>query len=282
MVKKSLQDLNLIDNFLFEEVLSYNEFSIEFCRILLSTILQKEFKNIKIIPQKNILGSLPGQHGIRLDAYIEADECISNENYDIANVEVKSSIYDIEPNTYKIKSEAKRTRYYHSLIDSKILNSGTDYHLLKDVIVIMILPYDPFGENRMVYTIKSTCIENSNIPYDDGLTTIFLYTQGTEGNPSQELKDMLNYMEHTNHKNANNDKLKAMQQHVEQIKQNGEVGVRYMKSWEYEAMIREESKLENSIEIAKNLLDVLDPATIAIKTGLSEDTVIELANNQSA
>ena len=38
-----------------------------------------------------------------------------------------------------------------------------------------------------------------------------------------------------------------------------------MQSWEYEAYVREESEHTKAIEIAKNLLDILDPATIAKK-----------------
>ena len=34
------------------------------------------------------------------------------------------------------------------------------------------------------------------------------------------------------------------------------------------------------LEVAKNLLDILDPATIAQKTGLSEEEILTLAENQ--
>lgn len=71
-----------------------------------------------------------------------------------------------------------------------------------------------------------------------------------------------------------------MQNMIKQIKENGEVGVRYMQSWEYEAYVREESEHTKAIEIAKNLLDILDPATIARKTGLTEEEVNGLLENQ--
>lgn len=287
MKHKTLQELNLLDNFLFEEALNQGENSIEFCRILLSTILGKNFKNIKITPQRNVPGTVPGNHGIRMDAYIEADEYndTTPDSTENADVEVHSNIYNIEPNKYKTTSEAKRTRYYHSLIDSKILRSNINYNTLRKVVVIMILPYDPFGKNRMVYTFKTSCIEDTSVVYDDGISTIYLYTKGTEGNPSQELKDMLKYIEETTIENATNNNLLNMQNMIKQIKENGEVGVRYMQSWEYETYIREESKEiglaegktigehTKAIEIAKNLLDILDPATIAKKTGLTEDEV---------
>ena len=49
----------------------------------------------------------------------------------------------------------------------------------------------------MIYTIRSKCDEVPSMPYDDGARTIFLYTKGTEGIPSEELENFLHYMEHT-------------------------------------------------------------------------------------
>lgn len=40
------------------------------------------------------------------------------------------------------------------------------------------------------------------LPYDDGAGTIFLYTKGTEGNPPEELRQLMRYMEHSTLSNA--------------------------------------------------------------------------------
>lgn len=112
----------------------------------------------------------------------------------------------------------------------------------------MILPYDPFGKNRMVYTMKTSCIEDSTIQYEDGSITIYLYTKGTEGNPSQELQNMLHYMEKSNIDHVTDNNLEFMHEFVETIKHNKEVMKRYMKSWEYEEMIREEATREGHAE----------------------------------
>ena len=242
MLHKKLEDLNILDNFMFNELLDYDEKEgVKVCRYMLRTILQKDYKKIRIMTQKNIAGVTPKNHGIRLDAYIEAsDEDLTDETSEESEVSISSDIFDIEPNKYQAHNEAKRTRYYHSLIDTKVLKSGIHYEKLQNVAVIMILPYDPFGKNRMVYTIKSKCIEDGTIGYDDGLTTIYLYTKGTEGNPSQELKDMLKYIENSTEENAVNEDLAAMHGLINRIKHDGEVGVRYMQSWEREAMVREE------------------------------------------
>ncbi|MDE7250222.1 MAG: Rpn family recombination-promoting nuclease/putative transposase [Lachnospiraceae bacterium] len=240
---RKLEELNLIDNFLFQEMLSQKEGGEEFARILLSTILEKNIRKVRIIPQKNILGADTDQHGIRLDAYIED---ISDElDEAAADAEVIPDIYDIEPNnTYEKESLPKRMRYYHGLIDTQFLRSGVDYGKLPNVVIIVILPYDPFGKNRMMYTIKNGCVEDLSVPYDDGARKIFLYTKGKEGKPSQKLSDMLKYIEKTTNNNVTNQDIESIQQLVEKVKRKKEVGINYMKSWEIEKMAREEGYTE--------------------------------------
>lgn len=238
MERKALSELNLIDDFLFEEAIKRGKKGERFAQILLQTILGKKFRTVKVVAQNNVRGVSPMQHGIRLDAYVEAAE----DTGIAENVRLETGIYDIEPNGYQTKSEPRRMRYYHALIDAKILQSGVDYSALKNVSVIMILPFDPFGKNRMMYTIVSTCKEDPSIKYDDGLTTIYLYTKGTKGNPSRELMDMLKYIETSTKQNAVSQPLLEIQALVEEIKHDGEVGVSYMQSWEREMMYREEGE----------------------------------------
>ena len=112
----------------------------------------------------------------------------------------------------------------------------------------MILPYDPFDENRMVYTVKNQCVEAPDMEYEDGIRRIYLYTKGTEGNPSQELRDMLKYMENSIAENVTNADIRAIHEQVDAVKRDKEVGVQYMKSWEREMLIREEGKEEGREE----------------------------------
>ena len=78
--------------------------------------------------------------------------------------------------------------------------------------------------------------------YEDGIRRIYLYTKGTEGNPSQELRDMLKYMENSIAENVTNTDIQAIHEQVDAVKRDKEVGVQYMKSWEREMLIREEGK----------------------------------------
>lgn len=244
MEKKTLAELNLMDDFLFEEAMQRGEKGERFAKILLETILDREFRRVRVITQKNVRGMLPQTHGIRIDAYIEAEE--ADETSEIM---IKPAIYDIEPSNYKAVSEPKRARYYHSLIDAKLLKSGADYGSLGKVVVIMILPYDPFGEDRMVYTICSRCDESPAMQYDDGNMTIYLYTKGKAGNDRKALHDMLKYMERSTAENAVTEPLQEIQRLVEEIRQDEEKGVRYMKWWEREAYFRNEGKTLQLIEL---------------------------------
>lgn len=128
-------------------------------------------------------------------------------------------------------------RFYHAKIDARSLKSGESYRALKNVIVIMITPYDLFGLNRMVYTTRAKCEEVPDMAYDDGSRTLFLYTKGTVGNPSTELKQLLQYMQDTTLENATNNALQTIHQMVEIVKQDEEVSLSYMKIFEREEII---------------------------------------------
>ena len=238
MAKKALQELNLLDNFLFGTMISHPLYGEKFSRELLKIITKKEFGKLRVIPQKIYYGSDPTKHGTRLDVYVEEDESTT-----IVSAEERS-VYDIEveqdQRVSSIKMLPRRVRFYHAKIDAASLNSGERYGKLKSVIVIMVMPFDPFGQNRMVYTIRTMCEERPDMAYDDGARTMFLYTKGTEGNPPEELKALLNYMEHTDKENAVNEDLCIIQQMVEQVKTEQEVSIEYMKIYEREEMLVEQ------------------------------------------
>ena len=96
------------------------------------------------------------------------------------------------------------------------------------------------------------------------------------GNPSQELKDMLKYIEKSTAENITNGDIASVSELVDKVKKRREVGINYMKSWEVEQIAREES-IRKTISILKNL-DVAK-ATVIEKVmeqyELTEDATIE-------
>ncbi len=138
------------------------------------------------------------------------------------------------------------------------------------------MPYDPFGLNRMVYTVKKSCVEVPDMPYDDGDRTIFLYTGGTEGHPTEQLRQLLHYMENSVAENACTKELMELHKMVEAVKQDGEVGLAYMKSFEIEEKIRQEGIEEGRLE--GRLEGII---SLARRLGQTDEQIIALLQEDS-
>lgn len=223
--KKKLWEMNLLDDFLFGSVVTYPEIGERFVRILLKTIFGKKFKYLSITAQKVYYGADTDLHGARLDVYMEKK--------DEEDSEKSATVYDVEPDKNDSVTDRKalprRVRFYHGKIVARSLEAGVDYDGLKNVVIIMIMPYDPFDLNRMMYTVKNRCVEEPEMEYEDGASTLFLYTKGTKGVPNEALKQLLHYMEDTVCENAVNDDLREMHKMVEIVKKDPEMSIRYWK-----------------------------------------------------
>ena len=69
--RKKLEDLNLLDDFLFNAMMTYPEMGEEFTRKILKLLFNKEFRNLKVIAQKSYGGLNTDLRGARLDVYVE-------------------------------------------------------------------------------------------------------------------------------------------------------------------------------------------------------------------
>ena len=222
---KELEDMNLVDNFLFGTAVSNEEYGPLIAGTILETIFHRKIKIKNVQSEKVVWPSNPELHGIRLDAYIEEEA---------AAVEL-GNIYDIEPEKKSGEKTLlpKRCRYYHTRIDENQLKAGKEYYLLPTVWVIFITTFDPFSENRMVYTIRRLCVEEPDMLYDDGESTLFLYTKGTKGNPPDDLRELLRYMNETTSENACSPSLEKVQACIDKIKQDPTVRREYMDLQEF-------------------------------------------------
>lgn len=68
--KRSLEDLNVIDDFLMNAAASEPEGGAEFCRLLLSTLLERKIGKVQVNVQKMIPAYTPGLRGIRMDVEV--------------------------------------------------------------------------------------------------------------------------------------------------------------------------------------------------------------------
>ena len=249
MQRRKLEELNLMDDFLFNAMLTHPETGEKFTHTILKLLFNRDFKNLKVSAQKFYAGMNTDLRGARLDVCIEGD-CVDIDGEDI------TSVYDVEPDQNdKAKAIAafpKRSRFYHAIIDSRSLKSGEDFGKLKQVYVIFICNYDLFGYDRVWYTIKNRCLEEPEMDYEDGAVTIVLYTRGTKGKISEELRQFLNYMENTDQNNEVNDELKSTQRMVDAVKRDGEVSLRYMKSFEHDQLMYERGIEQGRLAEIKN------------------------------
>jgi predicted transposase/invertase (TIGR01784 family) len=269
---KELEDMNLVDNFLFGTAVSNEEYGPLIAGTILETIFHRKIKIKNVQSEKVVWPSNPELHGIRLDAYIEEEA---------AAIEL-GNIYDIEPEKKSGEKTLlpKRCRYYHNRIDENQLKAGKEYYLLPTVWVIFITTFDPFSENRMVYTIRRRCVEEPEMPYDDGESTLFLYTKGTNGNPPDDLRDLLRYMNETTSENACNPSLKRVQDCIDKIKQNPTVRREYMDLQEF--IDRERREAVAKAEEEKNKLSDQLKATVAERDKVSEKLDITTAERDKA
>ncbi len=262
---RQLEELNLVDDFLVNSLTSHQVYGEPAARCILECILGRKIGKLKIIPQRFMQGEDTDKHGIRMDVYLDEED---------------GELFDLEPDNNSGKKDIvalpKRVRFYHAKMDAGSLKSGAEYSVLRNVFVIFITTYDPFGAARMVYTIKNGCVEMPELPYEDGARTIFLYTKGTEGNPPEELRELLYYMEHTSKENARTESLRRLHEMVTAVKRDRKVGLTYMKSFEIEQRIRREGitqgKIDSILDILGDLGDI--PASLKDRITTQEDETI--------
>lgn len=255
---KTLEELDVIDDFLMNAIVMNEEVGVPFCKRVLSVLLQKQIGEIKIAAQRTLPPPVPGLRGIRMD--VEIMECVQNECESIA------SVYDIEPHLQKDLCFPKRNRFYQAKIDSRFMKSGeVDFSKMPNLYVIIITNFDPFGYDYMMYTIKNRCIEEPSLNYQDGLQFIYFNTQGTKGG-SKEIKTMLKYLQDSRRENAINEATKEVHDYVSRVKILPEVRDGYMKFEEIIALARKDEREETTLFVTQNsILELLEEYSVVPK-----------------
>lgn len=244
---KPLEEMDLIDDFLFTEVMADENNGQRACRIILETVLKRRLGKISFDYQKTVPGISESSHGIRMDAFIKEVPLQDSQDDTLVNV------YDIEPDKKEDKKKElpKRSRYYGDLVDVQLLQTGIDYEELPDLITIFILSYDPFGEDAMYYEAGTIIKTHPHLRYNDGIRKIFLYTDGklpkNADEDDKKIRNLLRYIKHSTDDNVTDETTGELSRIVKSTKSKKDVGVRYMKSWERERELREEGKEEERV-----------------------------------
>lgn len=261
--KKTLQELNLIDDFLSNAIASNQEINEPFYRLLLSVLLGKELKKIRVLSQQIVPAVVPGLRGIRMDVEIT--------EYDEGTV---TNVYDLEQHLKDGLHLPRHNRYYQAKIDGRFAKSGLkDFSAIPDLYVITITNYDLFGEDYMMYTFHNRCDEVPALEYDDGLQFIYFYTKGQKGG-SQKIKNMLTYFQNSNSRNAVDEATREMDSYVDKVKHLPEVEAGYMTLGDWIDGIVDDAKEEMRDEV---LAEVREEVSREVREEVSREVREEVS-----
>ncbi|MCD7752687.1 MAG: Rpn family recombination-promoting nuclease/putative transposase [Lachnospiraceae bacterium] len=221
MAKKDFMSLTIKDSFMFYAVMS----DPEQCRRLLTLVLDMEIETVTVQREETIIYH-PDYRGIRLD--VTAIEHGTRRRF---NVEMQAQTE---------KEIARRSRYYHSQLDSDALHAGHGYGELPDTYVIFICDFDPVGAGLYRYCYEMTCRETGAV-LDDGTQTIFLSTKGKNKDAvPPELVSFLKYVGDPATRQQTEDAfVRSLDTQISTIKRDREWRSRYML---FEIMMAEERK----------------------------------------
>lgn len=241
--KKTIEEMNCMDDFFMNAVAGDPEVGEAFCKRLLSVLLRREIGRITVRTQHALQGKDPKLKGIRID--VKVDEFSEEETTKATKV------YAMEPHLKNDLNLPRHNRFYQARIDSRHLESGrTDYSRLPNLYVITILNFDPFGFDRMMYTIENHCVEEERLEYQDGLQFIYFYTGGTEGG-SAEIRTVLRYLQHSSEENVVDDATREIHGYVSRVKVKPEVKQGIMEFGDYIWQITEETRRETTEKVEK-------------------------------
>ena len=217
---KPLEELTLMDDYMFSAVMR-DKVNL---KPLLEYILKVKIVDIEFVePQKTEKEGYQS-HGIRLDLYVKDDQ---------------GRIFNVEVQTSSKKNLPKRMRYYQSVIDVNILAPGVDYGRLRQSFVIFICNYDPFGKGRYIYTFENRCIEDADLVFGDDALKVVVNTKGSVGAISNELKEVLLYLDEGK---ATGEYTRKLDDAVRLVKSSEERRHEYMVMMIREMEVREEGK----------------------------------------
>lgn len=262
---KTLKELNLEDDFLFAKVMSDKEI----CKEFLEKLLEIEIEKIEMPENQKTIDLLLESKGIRLDIYVK------DEN---------NTVYNVEMQRGKHRNIPKRLRYYQGNIDLDLISKGEDYNKLAKSYIIFICTFDLFEKGRHKYTFETVCKEDNNIKLKDDTNKIILNTRGVMKDISDELIEFLRYVEQSNDKIAEESKgilVKNVHKKVLKVKNSQNVEVEFMTLLERDREKieegREEGKIEERFEIAKEMLKDNEPIEKIIKySKLSKEEILKI------
>lgn len=267
---KTLQELNLTDDFLFDVATE----ELENCKAIIELTTGLRLKSLKWKSGQKVIHNLPGKRGVRLDFIAESED---------------GRIFDVEMQNRNEGNIPKRTRFYQALIDAPILKSGErGFDKMNPLYIIIICNYDPYGKKKYCYTFDNQCKEVPGLRLGDEVTKLLLSTKGeNEEEVSKELVDFLHYVTESNENGLPDEcdeRLKRLHESIREIKASADMEVEYMKMEERERIIRDEGVefgkqigiINGKIEAVLELLEDKGEVPEKVKTEIFAETNLEV------
>ena len=238
MSRRKLSELNVIDDFMMNELATNEELKEPCFRRILSVLLDRDIGEINVKAQSIIQGLDTDLRGVRLDVEIiettrngisiksEDDTVIQGEK-NITGSQI-ANIYDFEPHLRKDVNFPKHNRYYQAKIDSRYVKKGLDdFEGLHNLYVITITNFDIFGDGLFEYTVCNKILENPDREYKDGLIFKYFNTRGKTGG-SEAVKNMLRFIEKSTSENVVDEATKEISEYVNRVKKSPNAEEIYM------------------------------------------------------
>ena len=267
---KTLQELNLTDDFLFDVATE----ELENCKAIIELTTGLRLKSLKWKSGQKVIHNLPGKRGVRLDFIAESED---------------GRIFDVEMQNRNEGNIPKRTRFYQALIDAPILKSGErGFDKMTPLYILIICNYDPYGKKKYCYTFDNQCKEVPGLRLGDEVTKLLLSTKGeNEEEVSKELVDFLHYVTESNENGLPDEcdeRLKRLHESIREIKASADMEVEYMKMEERERIIRDEGVefgkqigiINGKIEAVLELLEDKGEVPEKVKTEIFAETNLEV------
>ena len=224
-VVAKLEELNLVDRFLFDETME----NTEAYQAAVSILLEKEIELLSRPETEKELRISPELRQVRLD---------------VVSLDMEKKVYYTEMQKRNTMNLEKRSRYYQAQLDVSLLEPGsTDFNLLNDTCFILVAPFDIFGRGLFRYTFEGTCRDCPDLKLGDGAVRIFINTKGTNKEDfSQEFLDFMEYITKSTDEIAQktqSKRIKLIHKNVKKIRLSEKMGVKYMQRWEEVAYARQ-------------------------------------------
>lgn len=240
--RKLLQNMTLLDSFLFRETMNVPELF----GILVDICMEKHVVFNGKPHVEKIFSVSPELREIRVDVYSES---------------VHEAVYSIEMQGTNTGNLRKRSRFYQGHLDVQLLEPGErDFNKMKDVYLIMICPFDLFGKGACRYTFHEVCEEYPDLKLKDGGYRMFINTKGKNrlefSREFVELLDYINAPVEELEKYTTTERMKQLHKGIQKLKRDKEVNKRYMFLWEEIEQYKDEARMEGLEEGRKMGLEI--------------------------